>query len=1105
MLSTYFSHRTEDLFGHLRRVLDHRRDPLAPEILLVQSQGMARWLQLELTKADGISAHLYLPNPRAFIEQVLVACRCMEPQSGRSLPFWGPGGFAAERPWLDREMLAWRILAALQRNSDAVEPSESPVLDGYVKGDSLRAFRLSTQLAQVFDDYQLFRYQDLIEMWRQGRPGRGGSSAGLPAEIENWQSRLLRQVSQNRPESRALCLTGAIHQFLKTPLAEVGKLLAESRLPERISIFGMAALPPDFLRFFAHLGRLRQVSLFAFNPSQEFWGADSRRSARLALCSGQRGGLIDHPLLGAWGRQGKDLLNQLLELDEVTPEGEASLCDINFLDSPPPPEESNLLKLQQAVLTSTPELTAFSPPLYSFSAAASGDDSLGFHSCRSPLREVEILREFLLRQFALDPGLRSEDVLILTPDLETYAPLVQAVFSRTEPRSLPLSIADGGGVRLSPAAAVLLNLLGLDSSRCTASELLDILEFPAVSERFQLAADDLLLLRAKLKDAGLHWGLDAAHHFESCGLAFDEFSWDWALKRLICGYGAGEAVLPELAAVPMTSRNDAAALDSLLRFHQHVVKLRNDLRRPHSPEEWQILLSSLLEDFFAAPPEDQELRRDLSDLHRGLGYLANAWREADFSQALEAPVLRAALQEYLESPDDSAAGFIRGGITLARLLPMRSIPAQVIAMIGMNEGGFPRQDRLSSFNLMRRDPRLGDRSASADDRFLFLETLMAARRNLFLSWVGRDPQKEESLPPATPVAELLSCLGEAPDGTTWIHQPPMHSFSPLTFLGAGSYAASTAQACRDLLRGAAPPRFCPEPLPIPGEWRQEGLFLNLRDLESLLRNGPRFFCEKRLGLYLAGRDEDGIEDAECFATPGELAQHGLKQQMLELIDAGRTDAETLRILALRRAGDLPFRSAERSGVLQSCLLPMRQLAQKPLSPATGFSSFALTHSVDGVRIFFEAEMPVEPVWQARCLSDLMDEKGAKLKKPYHLVRHWAAAAAFAKRFPDGVYSLHAPDSSHRIESPLALTRLLELALEGLTRPLPISEKVLAELIGGSPDWHELWHGGFKNQVPASSKDPFFSLCFGDETPWTSEIRSQLACLLPAANPTGSRP
>ncbi len=1099
MLSTYFSHRTEDLFEHLRQHLAASRDPLAPEILLVQSQGMARWLQLELTKVDGIAAHLYLPNPRAFIEQVLVACGCLAPQAGRTLPFWGQGGFAAERPWLDREILVWRILAAL------TEQHEGSELHAYVKGDALRGFRLSSQLAQVFDDYQLFRFQDLIESWQKGHPGRSGTlGKSLPAGVESWQRPLLTSLLQGRPEGRALSFSSALHQFLRLSPNELQRRLDERQLPQRISIFGMAALPPDFLRFFAHLGQVRELSLFAFNPSSEFWGSDSRRSARLALCSGERRDLIDHPLLGAWGRQGKDLLTQLLELDELNPDGQESLCDINFLDSAEVAAPHNLQCLQESVLAAMPDFSHFNPPLYSFDAAALGDDSLGFHSCRSPLREVEILRDFLLRQFAIDPTLRSEDVLILTPDLETYAPLVQAVFSRAEPKSLPISIADGGGTSLSPSAAVLLKLLGLGSSRCTASELLGILEFPAVAKRFKLEVEDLQLLRGKLKAAGLHWGLDAAHHREDCGHAFAEFSWDWALQRLISGYAVGDAILPGLAAVPMNSRSETVALNSLLNFHDVVVRLRENLRPPQSPEQWQSLLADLLEDFFETPRDDKELHRDLSALHRGVGHLANAWREADFKQPLAALAVRAALQEYLESPDDSAAGFIRGGITLARLLPMRSIPAQVIALIGMNEGGFPRQDRLPSFNLMRQDPRLGDRSASADDRFLFLETLMATRRKLFLSWIGRDAQKEDHLPPATPVAELLSCLGKLPGEGSWIHEPPMHPFSPKTFTGAGTYSATYAQACNGMRQSGQLPPFCAAPLPLPEEWRRDGLRLSLRDLETLLRNGPKFFCEKRLGLYFGERNDEEIDDAESFSEPDTLAQHSLKQQMLDEMDKKKSDNEVLQSLSLRRAGDLPFRSAERKAILNECLLPMRQLAAKPMSPAASFNSFSCTHTVDDVTIHFEAEIPASPQWHARCLSTLMDENGTKLKKPHYLVRHWAAAATFAARDSAGVYTLNAPDSSHPISPPLTLTALLNLALQALRQPLPVSENLLTALGTGTPDWQKLWSGGFN--APGSASDPYFRLCYGDDTPWESaDTQAFISSLLPPANPPAAKP
>lgn len=1084
MLQTFFSHRTEDLFDALKhRHLAADRDPLSPVTVLVQSQGMARWLQLRLAQSQGIACHLYLPNLRAFIEQVLVACGCLGGQNKLSLPLWGKGGFAAERPWLDRELLPWRLYDRFP------EMPEASPLRLYAGKDELRTWRICGELAQVYDDYQLFRHGEYLEAWRQNHSA--SADLDLDPDTEKWQAELFRDLTRDCPQERASSFGAALHKFLQFSPDQLKQRLEDAAMPPRLALFGMAALPPDYLNFFLHLGQCRQVELFAFNPSCEFWGEDRRREVRLALISGDNSALAEHPFLGAWGKLGRDLLHRLLDHDER--------CDIEFLEAKDPEAETNLFRLQQAVLAATPDLHAFSPPRRSFAPdaeAARGDDSLNFFACRSPLREAEILRDFLLRQFALDQQLRSEDVLILTPDLETYAPLLQAVFARKDPQSLPLSVADGGGESLTPAAGILLTLLRLGTSRCTASETLGILEFPAVATRLGLDAEGLALARAKLQAAGLHWGLDAVHHQEEGCPAFAEFSWDWALERLLAGYAAGNALLPDLAAVPMTALAEAPLLAALLEFRDKLTKWRSTLKKEATPEQWQSRFNELLEDFFLAPRDDAELRHQVSSLHRGCGHLLSAWREAGLSRPLGAAVVADALQDLLESPEDSASGFIRGGITLARLLPMRSIPARVIALVGMNEGVFPRQDNPPSFHLMRRQAQPGDRSAAADDRFLFLETLMACRQNLFISWIGRDPYKDESLPPSTPVAELLSCLGEkAADGQAWIQEPPLHAFSPKTFFaGNGSFSSDAAAACAAFRQAGTAAPFCRQPLPPLDSWKKDGLRLKFKDLVKLLKNAPQFFCEKRLGIFLSDYHDAEIDDAETFENPDHLAQHGYKQEILASLDQGLATEEARRHFELRRAGELPFRRAERQELVGTLVNDMQSLARKPRSPATSFVPFVHRYKSPLMEIILEDEIP-EGSWDERCLSKLCDDKG-KLSKPHYLVRAWPQAAALLKQNPAATLTLHSPDTSVSVEPGFDLNALLELAVRALQEPLPLNEEAIAALGENKFDPWVTWEG--TSYGPKGCKDnPYFRLCFGDDNPWDEERwKSFLDELLP---------
>ncbi len=128
---------------------------------------------------------------------------------------------------------------------------------------------------------------------------------------------------------------------------------------------------------------------------------------------------------------------------------------------------------------------------------AAADRSVQIHSCHSPMREVEVLHDTLLGFFEADPDLAPHDILVMTPDIETYGPFVQAVFGAPESEALriPFSMADRSFLHAYPLYEAVLHLLSLSQSRFGAPQVLQVLESRAVQRRFGLSEGDLELVR----------------------------------------------------------------------------------------------------------------------------------------------------------------------------------------------------------------------------------------------------------------------------------------------------------------------------------------------------------------------------------------------------------------------------------------------------------------------------------------------------------------------------------------------------------------------------------------------------------------------------------
>ena len=54
------------------------------------------------------------------------------------------------------------------------------------------------------------------------------------------------------------------------------------------------------------------------------------------------------------------------------------------------------------------------------------------HSCHGPARQIDVLREVLLGLLQDDSTLEPRDILVMCPDIDTYAPLIVAGFGLGE-------------------------------------------------------------------------------------------------------------------------------------------------------------------------------------------------------------------------------------------------------------------------------------------------------------------------------------------------------------------------------------------------------------------------------------------------------------------------------------------------------------------------------------------------------------------------------------------------------------------------------------------------------------------------------------------------
>jgi exodeoxyribonuclease V gamma subunit len=733
--------RTEWLAEELARQLETQRpaNPLEAQTVVVAHPGLQRWLLGKLAQrrdprgGHGIAANYDMILPWQWFERTARRVLGDEALIG--------GAYR-------QDLLRWRLLMALPS-------SKSAELVHYLEGEepSRRAFQLAEHLAGVFTQYLIYR-PDWILDWER--------SASRPSG--DWQAALWREVqrSTRRPHraQRSSALLDALRRREGTP---------DDR---PLHVFGVSHLPPDVLQALQATSLHVPVHLYFPDPCREYWS--DLRSRRFQLAQqGDPDALyydIGHPLLVALGRVAQDFCITLDECDAIElrdPQDEAEPLD---------GATSLLAQLQSSIRCLQPGLVgaAVREQLAEGAQAVDllrplrDDASLRVHACHTRLRELEVLKNSLLRCLADDPTLQHRDIVVMAPDISAYAPYLPAIFGepakyRSDPSHIPWHLADVGLARAHPLMSAFARVLDLAESRFAVSEVLDFLDVPAVARRFAIDEAGRNMLERWVRRAHVAWGLDAQMKEEAGAAPADANSWQFGLDRmvagLIVGNDQGETLLDDVLPLQGVSGSGVEVLGQFDRLLDELRRARNSFAGTRALAAWSDWLLALIDALFAADPRDEAENQALDSLRRLAASLGSQAAEVGMDHALPWSVVREALRGALAAVPERQS-FLLGGVTFCGLVPQRSIPFRVVCLLGMNEGEFPRPGGDAGLNRILARPRHGDRDTRNEDRYLFLEALMSARDMLHISYVGEGVRDGKLRNPAGPLAELLQFLDE---------------------------------------------------------------------------------------------------------------------------------------------------------------------------------------------------------------------------------------------------------------------------------------------------------------------------------------------------------
>lgn len=734
MLHLVHSPSLEPLLERLaQRLATPLTDPFTPELVVVPSNDMARYLKRELACTlgarngnDGIVSNISFIYPRQ-----LVNATSIDP-TGLKHSEW------------DANNLTWNIIDTLLTHSDIVVPgfTEAPLT-------------VARRAADLFDRYASHR-PEMLRHWSLGGIDDGTQTADQPndvTKVQRWQKELFRKVSEKF--TGANFPLRALNNF-ETFATALQQLPNGSALPARLSVFGITTLSRAARHVLEVLSEACEVHVYMVFAAGDEWPEPSAHEVQLRSTFPATS--VQHPLARRWGAQVLENAALFGKVERTylpsTIAGNSLLHDAQF---------SIVVDSSQDV-----PLTDDARKLL----RASSDGSLQVHACYGLARQVEALRDAFLHELNNNRHLQLRHFAILCSDIDAAAPIISAVFAppasagSTLP-SLPINVLGNSASSRDPLIEAFIAVLHLLASRCSPTDVLDVAHLPAVRRTFGFDDDALTLLATWSEDLTISYGINASLRSQRWGINSEIGTWDAALNRLMMGIavpgevdriGPGNIVPYDgIGGTDMRIAGTVSEFIARVMTFVETVSAFDGQKKPVglTVQHFCTTLYSIIDSFLQVPYNDAA---SMARLHQAINTfqrdVENSLTHTNKTFAVNELVT--ALGKYFND-ERALFGSKYESITVAPLDGQQHIPYRVLAILGADERAFAGA-HSDGDDVLANNPCVGEPIYSLDGRQCLLNAVMSARDTLIITCTGADISNNKETPLAVPVQELIEFI-----------------------------------------------------------------------------------------------------------------------------------------------------------------------------------------------------------------------------------------------------------------------------------------------------------------------------------------------------------
>lgn len=863
MIHLYTSNNLEYLATQLGKFLYCKKNNiLLPQTIIVQSLGMQRWISLQLAKHFGVFLNCRFPFPENFAEEIYKA---VIPEYELS-------------PLYNNKNLVWIIMNLLPQCLDQ-KPFEQVkqylVVDGAIS--QVRLYQLAQRLAYMYDEYIVYFYKDILQ-WEKEK-------------ADAWQIILWRYIKNNiSVESRMCHKAELLERAVKALQHPKNAQALKEKLPDEVFLFGITVLPEYYITLFNAVSSIVPVHIFQLNPSKEYWFDVRSEKTILRIKQKIKSKNIamedlhfeaGNPLLASLGRVGQEYIGMLLDYNVEENINDDKQYTLNT-------NKTLLGYIQQDICNCIERGKNRHPKL----EVSPIDRSVSIHSCHSPLREVEVLRDYIIDILNTN-NILPNDVIVMAPDIDVYAPFIKAVFDeqvlkKEDLPALPYCIADQSYKNTSRFISAFSDLLEIMTGRLEADAVCQLLDYDEIAGGFGIEKHTVMSFYQWVEELNVKWGKDENHRKQFTNTPSNAFTWQYAIERLLMGYAMSQrsGLVDDVIPFDSVEGSQAAILGCFLNFLKTLFYFYDEAQKPKTLDSWIEYCNNLINTMLDVENNSKDYE-NIQNLFLSLRAIVT---DNKLNDTIEFLVIKAWIEDFL-SEQRASSNFLSKGITFCQLLPMRSIPFKVVCLLGMNDGEFPRLDENISFDILRNDkykeklPRC-IRSKRNDDRYLFLESIISAKEYLFISYQGQSPIDLSSKEPSIVVNELVEYiehgfymkdqLQSIRDYIVTRHH--LHHFHPEYFQDNSKYF-SYSKMWLDESHALYGQKQDYQPLITqPDESPKHDTAITIDELIQFFNNPARYFITKVLGIYL--RDSVIELDSNELLSLGGLDKYVLNNEIV---------------------------------------------------------------------------------------------------------------------------------------------------------------------------------------------------------------------------------